>query len=276
MRNQMRSFRPVQPPVLQKSPMSAYYREYAPCKSLEKYVACYWTSETGAVTSQQWNRVIPDGCVDIIFDLKATSSSQGAFVTGLMRTFELMPILGNQALLGIRFYSEQAHHFLRNPLSSLTGYHVYLEDLWGRDARRLVERLVEVTENADRIALIEERLIQCLAASPIRSDGLLETSMQYIYEFRGSMSIGALAEKVNYSERNLRRVFQNELGISPKELIRIIQFQSFLQEFVRGTQATFADVALQYGYYDQSHVIKNFKAYYGVSPGRIFSADQTK
>lgn len=276
MRNQMRSFRPVQPPVLQKSPMAAYYREYAPCKSLEKYIACYWTSETGAVTSQQWNRVIPDGCVDIIFDLKTSSSSEGAFVTGLMRTFELMPILGNQALFGIRFYSEMAHHFLRNPISALNGYHVYLEDLWGQDARRMVERVAEATEITDRIALIEERLLQCLAASPIRSDSLLMTSMQYIYAFGGSMTIGALAEKVNYSERNLRRVFQNELGVSPKELIRIIQFQSLLQELVRGTKASFTDVALQHGYYDQSHVIKNFKAYYGMSPRQIFSADQTK
>lgn len=85
------------------------------------------------------------------------------------------------------------------------------------------------------------------------------------------MTIGSLAEKVNYSERNLRRIFQSELGVSPKELIRIIQFQSLLQELFRGTEATFTDVALKYGYYDQSHVIKNFKAYYGVSPRHIFS-----
>ncbi|WP_289140659.1 helix-turn-helix domain-containing protein [uncultured Brevibacillus sp.] len=276
MRNQMRSFRPVQPPVLQKSPISAYYREYAPCKSLEKYVACYWTSETGAIDRQQWNRVIPDGCVDIIFDLKTSSSSEGAFVTGLMRTFELMPIVGHQSIFGIRLYSEMAHYFLRYPISSINGYRVYLEDLWGMEARRVVERLAEVTAITDRIALIEESLIRYLVASPIRSEGLLETSMQYIYACGGSMPIGALAEKVNYSERNLRRVFQNELGVSPKELIRIIQFQSFLQELVRGTQATFTDVALQYGYYDQSHVIKNFKAYYGMSPRRIFSADEPK
>ncbi|MFP3514485.1 AraC family transcriptional regulator, partial [Peribacillus sp. SIMBA_075] len=77
----------------------------------------------------------------------------------------------------------------------------------------------------DRIALIEESLLQLFSMRPIRAGGLLETSMQYIYECRGSMTVGSLAEKVNYSERNLRRIFQNELGVSPKELIRIIQFQ---------------------------------------------------
>ncbi|MFP3514334.1 DUF6597 domain-containing transcriptional factor, partial [Peribacillus sp. SIMBA_075] len=76
---------------------------------------------TGEVDGDQWNRVIPDGCVDIIFDLKTTSASKGAFVSGLMRTFELMPIMGHQSLLGIRFYSETAHLFLRNPISMING-----------------------------------------------------------------------------------------------------------------------------------------------------------
>ena len=267
----MRLFRPVQPPVLKHSQMSAYYREYAPSKWLEHYVACYWTSVTGKIDGDQWNRVIPDGCVDIIFNLKTTSASNGAFVSGLMRTYELMPILGHQSLFGIRFYSETAHLFLRYPISMINGNRVYLEDLWGPGARRIVEGLCEATDIAGRITLIEESLLQLLLRSPIRADGLLETSMQYIYECRGSLTIGTLAEKVNYSERNLRRIFQSELGVSPKELIRIIQFQSLLQELYRGTDATFTDVALKYGYYDQSHVIKNFKTYYGVSPRHIFS-----
>lgn len=267
----MRLYRPVQPPVLKHSVMSAYYQEYAPSKRLEQYVACYWTSLTGEIDGDQWNRVIPDGCVDIIFDLRTTSTSKGAFVSGLMRTYELMPILGHQSLFGIRFYSETAHLFLRYPISSINDNRVYLEDLWGHDARTIVEDLCEATDITGRIAMIEESLLQLLLRSSIRAGGLLETSKQYIYECRGSLTIGSLAEKVNYSERNLRRIFQSELGVSPKELIRIIQFQSLLQELYRGTEATFTDVALKYGYYDQSHVIKNFEAYYGVSPRHIFS-----
>ncbi|MGG1658137.1 DUF6597 domain-containing transcriptional factor [Brevibacillus sp. NRS-1366] len=274
----MRLYRPVQPPALQYEPMPVHYRyrEYLPCKSLQNYIACYWTVDSWEVGTNHWNRVIPDGCVDIIFDLRAPSFSKGAFVSGLMRSFQIMPVTGHQSLLGIRFFSETAHHFLRYPVSGVTGERLFLEELWGMEASWIVEYLMEATEIADKIAMMEDVLKQRLSASQSRSDRLLVTSIRYMYEYRGNMSISSLAEKVNYSERNLRRTFQNELGVSPKELIRIIQFQSLLQELTRGTHVSFMDLALQYGYYDQSHVIKSFQTLYGVAPSLIFPARKAK
>ncbi|OPA80965.1 hypothetical protein BVG16_01045 [Paenibacillus selenitireducens] len=62
------------------------------------------------------HRVIPDGCVDIIFDLRSTSFSQGAFVTGLMTSFETMSLTRNYSLFGIRFFADQVRQFIENPV----------------------------------------------------------------------------------------------------------------------------------------------------------------
>lgn len=270
----MRQYRPVQPPTLQRlSVENAYrYREYLPCKSLANYVACYWVSEYEGKGIARASRVIPDGCVDIIFNLGASSYKKGAFLTGLMRTYEVMLVTEPQSLIGIRFYVEGAARFLRYPVALINGHHLALEDIWGQEADRVVEGLLEASDTSRRIAWLEQELIKRLwMDDPI--DGLLLTSMQYLYEYRGNLSITALAEKVNYSERTLRRTFQQQLGMSPKELGRIIQFQGLLQMLATGAQPSFTDAALQCGYYDQSHLIKSFHAFYGVAPSKIVLPD---
>ncbi|WP_280520891.1 helix-turn-helix domain-containing protein [Xylanibacillus composti] len=60
-----------------------------------------------------------------------------------------------------------------------------------------------------------------------------------------------------------------ECGVRPKELLDIVRFQGALRELYQQASPSFADIAIQYGYYDQSHLIQHFKRYYGMSPGQI-------
>ncbi|MFJ7725275.1 DUF6597 domain-containing transcriptional factor [Neobacillus sp. NPDC097160] len=87
----MRLFRPLQPPILQPEPFHSNYRyqEFLPSKILQPFIACYWTVEFHTSDTNKLHRIVPDGCVDIIFDLKALSSSKGAFVTELMTEYEV-------------------------------------------------------------------------------------------------------------------------------------------------------------------------------------------
>ncbi|MGF9825387.1 helix-turn-helix transcriptional regulator [Brevibacillus agri] len=271
----MRRYQPVQPPILQGtgSDDQYSYREYLPSKSLANYVACYWTSQFHGhgQSTPLLHRVIPDGCVDIIFDLGARSFGRGAFVTGLMTAYELMPLVEPQAMFGIRFFVEEADRFFRFPVAEVSAAHVLLEDLWGSEALWAMEGMLDAADTAQRIAWAERLLMQSLNRDGMRQNALLLTSMQHLYEHQGNLSVAALAEKVCYSERNVRRMFQQALGIGPKELSRIIQFQSLLQLLAKGQAASFVDAAVQCGYYDQSHVIKSFRAYYGETTGGIFA-----
>ncbi|KIV56342.1 hypothetical protein AM501_31130 [Aneurinibacillus migulanus] len=268
----MRLYRPLQPPKLQHEVLDSNYRyrEYFPSKGLESYVACYWTIDFHAMDTNKLNRIIPDGCVDIIFDLRSPSYSKVAFVAGLMTKFEIINLSQNHFLFGIRFFSETVHYFLRNPVSSFIGNRVFLEDIWGNEAIFMVEEIIAATEISEIIEKVELKLIKCLLLNEVNADGLLQKSMQYIYDHQGIISVGSLAEKLSYSERNIRRTFQKELGVSPKELISIIRFQNLLQELNNSFPSRFTDITVKYGYYDQSHLIKNFKCFYGMLPTQIF------
>ncbi|MFM1652236.1 DUF6597 domain-containing transcriptional factor [Brevibacillus sp. B_LB10_24] len=268
----MRMYLPMQPPAFQNelADPDYRYREYLPSAGLESYVACYWTLDTRASEKIRVHRIIPDGCVDIIFDGKASSCSTGAFAVGLMTAYETINLTTNQSLFGIRFFSDSARRLLRYPVSALSGYHVYLEELWGSEARFIVEEVGSAHDVSEMIERVEAALFQLLRQHESQADPLLLSAVQHMYASQGMISVRVLADKLGYNERKVRRIFQKELGVSPKELSDIIRFQSVLQELQKGPPSRLTDIALKYGYYDQPHFIHHFKRFYGLSPGQVF------
>jgi AraC-like DNA-binding protein len=272
----MRPFSPTQPPKLQRDLLNSNYRyqEYLPTKSLESFVACYWTVDFNASETNKLHRVIPDGCVDIIFNLRSPSFSKGAFVSGLMTKFEVITLSQDYSLFGIRFFLDTVQHFLRYPVSEFIGNHVFLEEIWGNEGLFLMENIISSTQISEIIEKVEFKLMKFFLLNEIKTDRLLQTSMHYMYAHQGTISLRSLSEKLHYSERHIRRTFQKELGVSPKELLNIIRFQSLLQELYIVPQSCFTDIAVKYGYYDQPHFIKNFKSLYGIVPSKIFRLNQ--
>lgn len=269
----MTKYLPLQPPMLQNELQDARYRyhEFSPSLGLRHCVACYWTIDYLASDDSKLHRILPDGCTDIIFDLSSSAFSKGSVVSGLMTTFETMNLTGDLSLFGIRFFSHQARQFLRYPVSEFAGYHVYLEDLWGKEAERIKEEVCAAKGIPEVIERVENLLIKLLHKEKIQTDDMLQAGVQYIQASRGKLSIQALAENLNYSERNVRRIFQHELGVSPKQFIDILRFQYLLQELYgsKKTPAHFSETAVKYGYYDQPHFIRAFKRYYGLTPGAV-------
>ncbi|MBB6673078.1 helix-turn-helix transcriptional regulator [Cohnella nanjingensis] len=268
----MRRYRPLQPPVLQNGLQDAsyQYREFAPHPLLAPYVACYWTIDAQASGEGRLHRILPDGCIDLILDRRASSFSQGAIAAGLMTGYETIRLLSDYAMFGIRFYSDHARRLFGYPVSAWTGYHVRLDEIWGSEARFLAEEALSAPTVPETIAGVERRLLRMLHRTDAPGDTLFQTGMQYLYASRGTISVRALAEQLGYSEKHLRRTFQQELGMSPKELSGIIRFQSLLGELHRGQPSRLADLAVQYGYYDQSHLNRHFQRYYGLAPTQIF------
>lgn len=270
----MRIYLPLQPPILEPVQDSSYrYREFLPCKALEPYVACYWTVEFDASYGRRLHRIIPDGCVDIIFDLKAPSFSKGAMVAGFMTSYETIDLTESRASFGIRFFVEQARRWIGHSISELTGRTVFLEDVWGAEASLAVEQVQEAGSVQAIIGLVESMLLEKLRHHEYPVDPLIRSGLQHLYAGRGMLSVRTLAEKLCYSERSVRRRFQKELGISPKELANIVQFQSLLQELRKGTSSALSDLAAKYGYFDQPHFIHMFKRFYGLTPHRILKQD---
>lgn len=202
-------YHPIQSPILQQNlwPHSYSYREYAPSKILAPYVACYWTMDFLAGVGDQLHRIIPDGCADIIVDRLSPSCWKSAFVAGLMTQFEVLSLSKAQSLFGIRFFSESAQTFLSFPVSAFIGNHIFLEEIWGTEGIYFVEKILSADSALEIVDIVESKLKHILSLNDLPSHSLVQTSMKYMYSFKGNMSTSALAEKLNFSERHLRRIF---------------------------------------------------------------------
>ncbi|MDF2837692.1 MAG: hypothetical protein K0Q63_3332 [Paenibacillus sp.] len=270
-------FRPIQSPTLRSErQLPGYsYREYAPSGHLSAHVACYWTVDFDGRAGSQPHRIIPDGCVDIIVDRRATACRGAAFVAGLMTSYQVLDLEGEQSSFGIRMFSHSARTILRTPISEFGDGHVCLEDIWGTEGAYMAERLLLADGVGGMIALAESRLIDMLGRLDVPSPGLIHHGLQYMYDAGGILTPSGLADKLSFSERHLRRSFERELGIAPKAMLGIIRFQSLLGELAASGQSTGAshsELAARYGFYDQSHFIATFKRYYGMTPKQALIA----
>jgi AraC-like DNA-binding protein len=151
------------------------------------------------------------------------------------------------------------------PASAIAGRIVLLEDLWGEAAAwRLRGRLAEAGDQAGAARILEGALAERLAraAGPNRHAPLAIAAAARL----PSAQVRAVADDLGVSERHLRRVFRDSVGMSPKEFTKLTRFQRALSAAREGTHASWASIATLAGYYDQAHLIAEFRAIAGVTP----------
>jgi hypothetical protein len=120
------------------------YHEYAPAAELAALVRCYWTiSGVSSAESPRTNRVLPDGCIDVLVIL--SGGSGGALVVGPMLEAEVVQHAGVVDMMGVRFVPGAAATFLRLPAHELTATTVDAADIWS-DSGLLIEQLNEAKD----------------------------------------------------------------------------------------------------------------------------------
>jgi len=158
------------------------------------------------------------------------------------------------------------------PASEMAGRIVALEDLWGDVAvRRLCARLADARDTAGAAAVLESAIAERVAAGSGNGKGRRPARAQIAVAAAerltsGSGSVYAVAEELGVSERHLRRVFRETVGVSPKAFAKIARFHRALGAAREDGCAGWAGIAAAAGYYDQAHLIAEFRAIAGVTP----------
>lgn len=248
---------------------STIYREYYPIRELQPYIACYWISKTINTRNEViTSRVIPDGCMDIVFDIEEISKGKCGSVCGLMTKFSEEKVKGTNEFLGVRFWPGGIVPFLKISANDFTDKLVLLDDILGKVAFEISERLYFAETLNEKLMIIEAELVKLLVKAGL-SNELMISALYKIYKHKGIISIKNLSQEMNISQRQLSRKFQNWIGTNPKTFINIIRFQNIIKQLNEATNINFQDVVFENGYYDQAHFIKDFKAFYGKTPGRL-------
>ncbi|KAB3538530.1 AraC family transcriptional regulator [Alkaliphilus pronyensis] len=248
---------------------STIYREYSPIRKLQPYIACYWTSKTINTTNEVvTSRVIPDGCMDIVFDIGEINKGKCGSVCGLMTKSSEEEVKGTSEFLGVRFWPGGIIPFLKISANDFTDKSVSLDDILGKLALEISERLCFSETLSERLMIIEDELVRLILKAGV-SNELMICALYEIYKHRGIISIKNLSQEMNMSQRQLSRNFKNWIGTNPKTFVNIIRFQNIIKQLNEATNINLQDMVFENGYYDQAHFIKDFKTFYGKTPGRL-------
>lgn len=151
------------------------------------------------------------------------------------------------------------------PASALSGRVVALDDLWGAPAARsLAARLAESRDTNEAASLLERAIAERVArARGPRGGARLALAAA---DRLAHGNVNAVALELGVSERHLRRVFHDALGVNPKLFIQLSRFRRALRAARASERTNWASIAITAGYYDQAHLIGEFRSISGLTP----------
>jgi len=240
------------------------YWERAPDPRLEEYVERISFSTDPAGEPSAPIRVVPDGRIDLLTSV-ALSGSGRADVFGVKTAALWARSECAVANVAVSFRPGGAAALLNVSADSLTDRAVPVRELLGMEC---AARLVEPRDLGARGALLEAELLARLPAVAPDAERLARAAVARIERVAGRIRIVKLARELGVGERRLERSFRAQVGIGPKAFARIARFRAAWRALERGGAAV--EVALSRGYFDQAHLVRDFRAFAGDAPRRIF------
>jgi AraC-like DNA-binding protein len=251
------------------------YRERRPPPALRPYVECVWTIHGPRVTRAP-ERVVPDGCPELIVHLGDPFARRidgrwvvqpRAFLAGTLSRPWLLRAGRRVDTVGIRFRAGEATGVLPVSMAVASDRELALDGIVGRAAARsLVRMLGSARTGTERFAAAERWLAARLAeASPRRS--VATRAVALIREGGGRGRIDDVARSLGWSRRRIERAFARDLGIRPKVYARIVRLNAVLATLDDAERPRAVDLALEAGYFDQAHLLRDFRMLAGRRPG---------
>lgn len=238
------------------------YREIPPPSSLSDYVECFWTRDLApAEVPGGPERVLPDGCVDFVMEIGSTAAPMAV---GTMTKPLLLHARSPHQFLGVRFRPGRAYAMLGIPAVELTDERVPLADVW-REVDPLLDRVFGAPSIEQRIATLAralERHVQN-APPPARE---VDAAIGSIVASGGLIEIATLGPAIGVTRQHLARAFARWVGVSPKTFARVVRLQRLLEALRAARDPHWSALATWAGYYDQSHLVAEFKELTGLTP----------
>ncbi|WP_104402680.1 AraC family transcriptional regulator [Vibrio penaeicida] len=252
------------------------YQTFQPHQDLESLISRYWTLEVPATAEQQRQRIVPDGAIEMVFilgdDIKRYTSEEDfiiqprSMVLGQITTPFFVEPTGYVNSFAISFYPYGFANFVSTSISTLANKETPLDTLFDKEsAKKLEEQIILATDTKHRIEIVESFLLNKLSDQLV-VDNIVTSTIDTLLSTNGSTSISEIMKEEPSKRRQLERAFVKQIGVSPKQLSKLIRLQSALKMLLTEEGESFTNIAYKNDYYDQAHFIKDFKEFTGVTP----------
>lgn len=252
------------------------FRMIKPTPVLARYVRHYWILEVDAILPVS-ERVFPVGCVQLVFHRGKSLflSREGkmqpkAMICGHSVGYTDVVSTGRIEMITVVFQPYAAKAFLHVPVSLFHGQSIPLDAVGDEEIKLLIRQVTEAENQDDCIRWIEQFLVHRLYTFP---DYDLKRISTVLHEINVSpqVDIARLSDVACLGDKQLRRVFTDYMGATPKEFIRIVRMQRALYLLQQNDAIPFAQVAYDCGFSDQSHMIREFKLFSGYTPAEYLA-----
>lgn len=251
---------------------AASLRAFAPRPILRPHVAGILAyRESFARGGDVIERVVPDGAVRLAFNLGdapvvAGVRSATAEAIGAASRATLVGLGGEVHGIAVTLRAGSVAAVLGAPAAEIAGTAVPLDTLWARAGDELFARLQESGDDARRAALVQDFLERRLARygdTPIPGT---QAALRCV-ALSASQRVGDMAAALGIGERRLQQLFHAEVGLTPRRLRRLVRLHGCLRRLRNDPAPAWAQLALDCGFYDQAHLVKEFRELCGVTPG---------
>jgi AraC-like DNA-binding protein len=250
----------------------------APVPPLAHFVECVWAAERGPLPHRR-ERTLPSGCADIVipllqesilrYDTLADAAPQrlrGGVLQGPLDRWSLRGTDGPSSVVGVHFRPGGAAALLGPAVAGLANRTVLLEDLWGPAARALRERLQALASPQERLALLQAHLVQRLhGATPL--DPMVMFALRRFHRDPAAAAVQPVQRDSGLGPQRFIARFRDAVGLTPKRYGRVLRFHALVTQLAaQASTPDWAQVAAEGGYFDQSHLIHEFRALAGMTP----------
>lgn len=216
---------------------------------------------------------LPDGSPELIFNLGdpfehlvadgVLRAQPFAMLVGQITAPMTVRPTGRVHLIAVRFEAHGAA-LIHEDIGTITDRWIEASSLAGGAVGRVLASLRGASSTAERTAILDAALTE-LSESSTRIDPRVEEAALAIRSSGGATSIDTLAEQLGVTPRTLQRLFAKQVGITPKLLARIVRFQRIFAAW-REDPRSLSRVAVECGYFDQSHLVRDFRDFAGAPP----------
>lgn len=249
------------------------YQSRKPTPVLAPWVESYWQVQLDAGPTPKSEIILPNGKIEMIFALdgnytvvnRQTNKVHQAWLSGVQHEPLNISYKGKSNLIGIRFHTYGLFPFLRIPVNETVNAVEPLKDITGKLYEQLFESISHANSTAEVFSILDLFLVRNIDHDKVKQFKLMSEITRQL-NVLPEQPISQLADRMGISQRHLGRICHDHMGVTPKLLARIFRFEkSFSYLYLQKDEEDFKAL-IDLGFYDQSHFIKEFKRFSGMTP----------
>jgi AraC-like DNA-binding protein len=251
------------------------YAQIPPPASLENYVQYFWTLESDVASPEPISiGPLADGCPGLMFQNKEIgiyfdqydNPLSEVFIYGQTVKRTYLYLIGKFETIGVCFFPYALKSVFGFDADSLTDSCLNLSVITSKKENNVTEQLLNSPSVNHKLEILSLCLSSQAQKNGIYVDSMTSHALSQIIHSKGNISLPKLHHELKISERSMERKFKQHVGVSPKLFSKILRFKEALKQLKSNNYDKLSDIAYDLDYSDQSHFIRVFKEFTGLSP----------